>query len=214
VIVERSLAAIEPPRNLPPGKENRLSKLPALIGNVPRMMPPTPGLIGVEREDGFYLKLHGSLDWLYCPTPGCINHVNLYPLEALGRESQGEGEPCRYCGAALEIFIVPPVATKRLEDRGRMAFLWNLAYRELQAADELVIIGLSFAASDFELRWLLRQALLGRNGGPLRISIVNRQESHADSIYRFLPNGYDRGRWFETLREYVDTFAGKPERHA
>jgi len=103
----------------------------------------------------------------------------------------------------LEIFIVPPVATKRLEDRSRMAFLWNLALRELRAADRLVIVGVSFAPSDFELWWLLRQAISLREGLPLEVSVVDPDKDREKYILTRLPEGSCRGRYYESLDAYV-----------
>lgn len=206
VVMERSLGLLEDELNSTKRDygETRLGKVPGLIGTVIRFMQPTPSLINREQEGGFYLKLHGSLDWLFCPTAGCYNNANLYSTEVSGHEGQTEGAPCRYCGSALQVYIIPPVATKRLEDRGRMAFIWNLALREVMAAEEVVIVGLSFAASDFELRWLLRQALLLRNA-PLPVSVVNRNADHAEAIFRFLPQDALRGRVFPSLEEFVES---------
>jgi hypothetical protein len=204
VIVERSLREIERPDDQRPYEETRLSKVPALIGTVIRFMQPTPSLIDREREGGFYLKLHGSLDWLYCPTPGCYNNANMYSVEVSGRNAQEEGAPCRYCGSALQMYIVPPVATKRLEDRGRMAFIWNLALREIVGAEQLTIIGLSLAPSDFEVRWLLRQAILLRDGSPLKVSVVNQNDEHADRVFRYLPSGVTHGDRFNSIQDYID----------
>jgi hypothetical protein len=206
VIVERSLRIVEKQGNArPDGSETRLTKVQGLIGTVPRFMQPTPGLFDVETAGGFLLKLHGSLDWLYCPTPGCSNNVNIYATEVSGQLSQTEGIPCRFCGTALQTFIVPPIATKRLEDRGRMAFLWNLALRELASASRLVVVGLSLAPSDFELRWLIRQAFLLRSGEPLSVTVVNPCADHRERFYGVLPVGHRRGVSFSTIAEYRDS---------
>jgi hypothetical protein len=206
VIVERSLRIVEKPENARRyGSETRLTKVQALIGTVLRAMQATPSLIDVETAGGFLLKLHGSLDWLYCPTPGCSNNVNIYATEVSGHLSQTEGKPCRFCGTVLQTFIVPPNATNRLEDRGRMAFLWNLALRELASASRLVVVGLSLAPSDFELRWLIRQAYLLRSGEPLSVTVVNPSAEHRERFYGVLPAGHQRGPSFSTIAEYLDS---------
>jgi len=47
-----------------------------------------PSLTPSERAGGFYLKLHGSLDWLCCPNEHCPNHHNIYPLSQGGNLHQ------------------------------------------------------------------------------------------------------------------------------
>ena len=156
-----------------------------------------------EEKWGFYIKLHGSLDWLYCPTPGCPNNVNVLPLSVFQfLEGQHEGKPCRCCGAPLQLFLIPPVATKRMEDRGRMAFLWNLAFREIRSADRLIVVGLSLAPTDFELRWLLREGTTTSEDRPIDVDIVNPDESHRQNLEAAL-GAYHRFHDYETIEEYL-----------
>jgi hypothetical protein len=181
----------------------RLGKLAGLVGYWMQSIYPGPTLHRQEREKGFYLKLHGSLDWFYCLTPGCQNNTSIYPAGVWEATARFDRTPCRNCGAALVTYIVPPVATKRLEDRSRMAFIWHLALQELAAADKIAIIGLSFAATDFELRWLLRQAIaLSRNGAPV-LHLVNPNEGHRRAVVEMLPEPIRQIEHFESLEDYL-----------
>jgi hypothetical protein len=185
---------------------SRRQKLFGLLGDPQFKGESFPTLRPAEREGGFYLKLHGSLDWLYCPTPSCPNHSRFYAgsLARFG-DGQEEGRPCRLCGASIETYLIPPVATKRLDDRGRMALLWNLALREIRAAAELVVIGLSFAPTDFELRWLVREAVTARaKGSPLTVTIADPSPESRNRIATLLPRGAGLGRHFRSLQEYVE----------
>ncbi len=150
-----------------PDQDSRSGKLTLLVGEASFMGGRPPTLMPRETDQGFYLKLHGSLDWLFCTTSGCPNHTRVFAarLERL-RDGQVPGKPCRLCGAALVQLIIPPIASKRIEDRGRLAFLWHLALQELREASRLIIVGVSFAPSDFELRWLIRSALMGTAASP------------------------------------------------
>jgi hypothetical protein len=164
----------------------RLEKMHRLIGRRLRLSSAAsglladsaPGLTAEERGRGFYLKLHGSLDWVGCPTAGCENNVNWFVEDVRSDDGQQAGVACRHCGANLETMIVPPVATKRLQDRGRLAAVWRTALDELSQCDHLVIFGVSFAPSDIELRWLLRQAVAvsPRRTDKLTISVINTSE--------------------------------------
>lgn len=119
LIADKALLSIEPKENDRPGQDTRMGKISGLLGRLNIWSDPPPSLLPREQKWGFYLKLHGSLDWLYCETPGCENNINIFACGVCElSEGQDEGMPCRYCGASLKTFIVPPVATKRLEDRG------------------------------------------------------------------------------------------------
>lgn len=187
----------------------RIGKLPGMIGRLALWGQTPPGLLPWEQEQGFYLKLHGSLDWLYCPNPACANNANIFSLSASAASAAGQraGAPCRLCGSALRMMIVPPVATKRMEDRGRLAFLWNVALRELLAADRIVIVGLSFAPSDFELKWLLRAALIGRTSS-LTIALVNPSDEARQAGRSIIPRGAFTIAEFSSLTAFV---SGAPE---
>ena len=111
------------------------------------------------------------------------------------------------CGATIETYIIPPVATKRLDDRGRMALLWNLALREVRAASELVVIGLSFAPTDFELRWLIREAIASRSGPPLAVTLVDPSEQARHNVTQLLPVGASVARHYDSLAEYFQAAA-------
>lgn len=54
-----------------------------------------------------------------------------------------------------------------------MAFILYLSLRQIVEAQQLVVTGLSLAASDFALRWLIGQAMVLRDE-PLRLTVVNR----------------------------------------
>lgn len=185
--------------------DSRMGKLQPLLGKPDLFWGGSPpALLSRELERGFYLKLHGSLDWIHCPRSGCPNNINVWALSVAEiREGQSEKVPCRACGSILQIFLIPPIATKRIDDTGRIAFLWNLALREIREADQIAIIGLSFAPSDFELRWLIRQALELRSPTKrLQVSIVNPNKTDRDSARHCFPKAVFEE--FQEIREYID----------
>lgn len=181
-----------------------MGKLSGLLGYLNLWNDPPPSLLPREQEYGFYIKLHGSLDWLYCPNNGCPNNSRIFSLSvAVLADGQREGMPCRICGSALRTFIIPPVATKRLEDKGPLAFLWNLALRELTIATSISIIGISFAPTDFELRWLVRQAMELRQNRLLELHIVNKSFQHRKDIRTVFPGNIEKIFEYECLADYI-----------
>lgn len=205
LIADRALFNLEKDdKNGKVPQDSRMGKLQPLLSELRISADSPPSLIPREQETGFYIKLHGSLDWLYCPTAGCRNNTNLFAIEISGFPEQKAGNPCRFCGAAVKSFIIPPVATKRLEDRGRMAFLWNLALRELTQADCITLIGFSLAPSDFELRWLLRQSVELREGRPLTINIVNKNGAHRKQSRNVFPGNNVSIEEYECIDDFLD----------
>jgi hypothetical protein len=112
---------------------------------------------------GLYLKLHGSIDWFYCPNPECGYHQRFSP-NRIGSDSSHNrsGDLCNLCGSPIISVIVPPTMYKTFEKFPKLGLIWSLAYRELNVADKIVIFGVSFASSDYYLRWLFKKAITER----------------------------------------------------
>lgn len=154
---------------------------------------------------GFYLKLHGSVDWLYCPNPVCGYHQLFFP-NRLGSDSlhNRPGKLCNLCGSPVVSVIVPPTMYKTFEKFPKLGFLWSLAYRELNIADRIVIFGVSFAPSDYYLRWLFKKAITDRENKPTLIDIDTNPEV-CDKIKEF--TGV-KPKHFATLDGYLDETLG------
>jgi hypothetical protein len=154
---------------------------------------------------GFYLKLHGSVDWLYCPTSTCGNHQLFFP-NWMGSESvhNRPGDLCSLCGSSLVTVIVPPTMYKTFEKFPKLGLLWSLAYRELNITDRIVIFGVSFAPSDYYLRWLFKKAITDRENKPTIIDI-DENSKVCDKIKEF--TGVN-SKHFPTLDEYLDKASG------
>ncbi|MDO9069571.1 MAG: hypothetical protein Q7W05_14105 [Deltaproteobacteria bacterium] len=211
LVCDQALLKIEPGENDRPNQYSRIGKLPGLLHeqNLYGGFQP-PGLMLRETINGFYLKLHGSLDWIQCPTLNCRANMNIFSTNLSTLASgQRAGQPCRFCGASLRTMIVPPVASKRLEDRGRLAFLWNMALREIRKATEVVVIGLSLAPTDLEVRWLLREGLdLRQRPVPRKqITIVNPSEKDVAQVVKCIPDGKYEIRMYDSMTAYVDSMA-------
>jgi hypothetical protein len=197
LICDQALQELERHISTSGGRARRLQKLSALLGMGTHFDGEPFTLMPREQESGFYIKLHGSIDWLYCPNFRCEN-ASRYHIDS-GRAGGG---PCRRCGTLLKTFIVPPVATKVIEHEGKLAFLWNLALRAFANAGRIVVIGVSFAPSDYELRWLLRQGT-ALCGFPVNLDLVNPIEYHRKVVLSLVPR---RGevRHFATLVDYLE----------
>lgn len=118
-----------------------------------------------DPKRGYYLKAHGSIDWLYCANEKCRASGNVYPSLEVERKHF-----CAECHELLSVLIVPPVLKKEYRYYPVIRRIWNLAAKELQGVSELVIWGYSMPPTDFYSKWLLRQA---REAPLKKIIIIN-----------------------------------------
>lgn len=124
---------------------------------------------------GHYLKLHGSIGWLYCANPTCGNHQLFFPNWIDSKEIHNfHGDPCILCGSPLVSVIIPPTMNKTFNEYPKLGLLWSLAYRKIKDADELVLIGMSLPESDYYLKWLINSAISSREIRPLKVVAVNK----------------------------------------
>lgn len=107
---------------------------------------------------GYYLKLHGSIDWLYCPNEDCGSYSKVFPVKNIIGEKYFIAEyKCHECSSRMKHLIIPPVLNKNYSSFPFVKKLWNIALEELQSADELVIWGYRLPPTDFYNKWLFRQ---------------------------------------------------------
>ena len=101
---------------------------------------------------GLYLKIHGSIDWFYCPNSSCIAYARTFPVKSIE-----EDYFCGECHTALKPLIIPPVLNKSYKNYPFINLLWNTAIKEISIAEKIVIWGYSLPPTDFYANWLLRQ---------------------------------------------------------
>ena len=113
---------------------------------------------------GYFLKLHGSIDWLYCPNEDCGLYSKVFPIKKIIGEYK-----CYECSSKMKHLIIPPVLNKNYSSFPFVKKLWNIALEELQSADELVIWGYRLPPTDFYNKWLFRQ----KSDKLKKVSIIN-----------------------------------------
>jgi len=135
-----------------------------------------------EPEKGTYLlKLHGSLNFKYCPL--CqnielipwgyyiinIGHQNFESLTLIDAIKHRKAK-CPIDGMESKILVVPPTVSKRL-GYSPLQEIWNKARKLFLINKEIIIVGYSLPFADFHMWQLLKQAEL--NSGPKNILIIN-----------------------------------------
>ena len=169
-----------------------LAKLQNLVGHN-LDWPQAISLSKRETALGYYLKLHGTLNWRHCPRTGCPNSTRCHNISAdIDAVAQhiDPNTPCRICGSHLRMAIVPPTFTKDYERMPGIALMWRLAAQELRRARKVIIVGVSLAPSDARLGWLLQYGLNDRPG------LVN-----IDLVYLGEPGRDDEGYQPHTVLE-------------
>jgi hypothetical protein len=158
-----------------------------------------------DRDKGVYLKLHGSIDWVYCPTPTCGNHQLFFANVIAQPEAHySPGSPCILCGAGLVSVIIPPAMGKSFEKFPKMGLIWNLAYRELKEAGCWVLIGMSFPEADYYIRWLFREVLNHRERPPSLIVVNPNKDDIERTIYVLRVKSDET---YNTIKEYAGQVA-------
>jgi len=168
-----------------PSENSRLGWSYNLLGSGELMAGAPAGLTANERANGLFLKLHGSLSWLVCPSTKCVrNHEIVEQFNERAEVRPTPRDPCRACGTSLRRLIVAPTLGKQFVESPRLELLWHLAHRELAAAGQLVVIGVSLPPSDTRLRWLLASAWKTRPwaGPPRHLYIVNPDRQAASRL--------------------------------
>lgn len=127
------------------------------------------------------LKLHGSLNWLYCPECG-----KLYAYEhsdAKGHSVVIHGMAnmincsTKHCCHKLSRVIIPPTLMKNYQSIPFIPKLWHEARRVLQEASEIIVIGYSFPTTDFRSNWMFRKAMVA-NKRLRKVTIVDTAEGY------------------------------------
>jgi len=157
------------------------------------------------------LKIHGSLNWLYCPkchsvkiTPKIKSAFRLLALNI----ALNFGLVCRSCNTPLETIIIPPTFYKDFSNKFiKKVFLE--AYKVLTEAEKIFICGYSLPDADTHFRYLLKIVELYKGGTP-KIYIFNkhtdedekkRYEQRYKSIFKDKKRVNYTGKSFECFVE-------------
>jgi len=120
------------------------------------------------------LKIHGSLNWLYCPT---CNHIELTPKKGAIKAFY-EVKECTECKTPMEPVIIPPTFYKEMTN----PFIQKVflkADKILRSAGRIFICGYSFPDADLHIKYLLKRAEQFREETP-EIYVINNHPNKTD----------------------------------
>lgn len=129
-----------------------------LNSNVPSTQIKARGMYNIK-----IMKLHGSINWLYCPNCGRLftdfnEHISLASIT----ENMEQPRSCDFCKNDRATFLKPILITPTfLKDINNLHLksIWHNAYLDLCEATEVIFIGYSLPDADFELKYILKKAL-------------------------------------------------------
>lgn len=120
---------------------------------------------------GKLLKLHGSLNWLYCPScnrldVGISNSgsrfskvlSDLYQEENIEDRLSCHGRPCRSCNAEVQPVMISPTYFKDYRNP-HISRIWYEADQALRNAERVIFIGYSLPEDDLDVLYLLKRGL-------------------------------------------------------
>ncbi len=149
---------------------------------------------GNINNDGLpLLKIHGSLNWFYCPKcdelditigeKGIIDHV----------ESESKilcVNP--YCTSSYEPLLVTPTMLK-VYDNSFLRKLWQLSEDKVSEAHKLVFIGYSLSDADYHIRSLLTKALVNNEKIEQIMVVVKKPDNDEErKLNQSVKNKYER----------------------
>lgn len=116
-------------------------------------------------------KIHGSLNWLYCPI---CNSLTLTPHEGgVMKLIENSAETkCLECGELTEPIIVPPTYFKNMSNIF-LSNVWNETEKTLRETDLLVFCGYSFPEADMHIKYMLKRVQTNGRKTPLKIMVFN-----------------------------------------
>lgn len=125
------------------------------------------------------LKLHGSLNWLYCQT--CTS-VRITPKEKSVSTIADTPVKCSVCSTYMTPIIIPPTFFKVMSNF-HLQKIWKMAESHLYECDKLIFCGYSFPDADVHIKYLLKRMEVNRNKLP-DVFIFNNHPGKRPQIYQ------------------------------
>lgn len=123
-------------------------------------------------------KIHGSLNWLYCPVCSSIT-LTPYNEGIIKLLDNEEDAKCLECGCLTVPIIIPPTYFKNMSNIF-LSTVWNDVEKALRRSDVLIFCGYSFPDADIHIKYMIKKVQTNRDKGPLKIIVFNYHEGKTD----------------------------------
>jgi hypothetical protein len=125
-------------------------------------------------------KLHGSANWLYCPTCNAIDLTEgVKAAYYIFEETFDILKTCQICKTKYEPLLITPSMIKRYDNQF-LRQIWSSAEESIRKADRLVFIGYSLSNADYYIKYIINRAVAlnqNKNNGHLKVLVVTRQNA-------------------------------------
>ncbi len=145
-----------------------------------------------------FFKLHGSLNWLYCPT---CNNLRITPYEkgVYNIMTNPSESFCKNCENMYSPIIIPPTFYKDLS-KIFLSMVWNRAESELLDVEHLIFCGYSFPDADIHIKYLIKRIQKNRKQPyKLKITVINNHPGKKPDV-----NAEEKNRYIRFLGRQVD----------
>jgi len=158
-----------------------------------------------------FFKLHGSLNWLYCPT---CNNLRITPYEkgVYNLMVDPSKSFCKTCETVYSPIIVPPTFYKDLS-KVFLNQVWNKTENELLDVEHLIFCGYSFPDADIHIKYLIKRIQKNRrNPYKLKFTVINNHPGKKADVKAEEENRYIRflGRQIDYTDYSFEDFANDP----
>jgi hypothetical protein len=134
------------------------------------------------------LKMHGSLNWLFCPT--CTT-IELTPKEKGAAKLLFKPRLCSRCRTAVIPIIVPPTYFKIFSNY-YLNEVWHLAEEILGGAKRFFFCGYSFPDADIYFKYLLKRVQINRVRYKREVFVINYHDNKQDDAIKAEIDRYER----------------------
>ncbi len=177
----------------------------------------SPATAGAKQPS--LLKIHGSLNWLFCPT---CNQLDCYHGQKIVAEIAHDPArmPCNVCQEPRVPILVPPTFFKVMSNF-YLQQIWRQAEEKLRNADHLIFCGYSFPDADLHFKYLLKRAEINQpdhSAKRFEVFIINEHpgksaQQRDDEMNRYLRFFRNKGLVHWTKLSFND-YAANPAAYA
>lgn len=114
-------------------------------------------------------KVHGSLNWSYCPACSSLDLIKQQDI--LSFLTEPSRALCSVCRSVKNPVIVPPTFFKDMSN-SFLHMVWHKTEERLKEVSHLVFCGYSFPDADMHIKYLIKRIQTNR-ANKLRITIIN-----------------------------------------
>ncbi|XDD45239.1 hypothetical protein AB3N60_10980 [Leptospira sp. WS39.C2] len=155
---------------------------------------------------GNLLKMHGSIDWYCCRNTHCKISNKIFILNTPEMNSPYK---CGECHEQISVMIIPPVLNKSYNLFPVIRKIWNIAARDIEITNHLIIWGYSLPPTDFYSDWLFRQIRKGKRLESITIidpAVFNNSEVNPKINYPFVRKYYEIFRDLKFPKSNIELF--------